>query len=175
MKRSILLFICTALILLCPTLALAQSPLPVTAYLYDPCGGCAGALAGCGDCMLEQALLADLTPVLEDYQATGQITLSIINILDRDNDKQYKRDLAAFDASDTVNHLPAFVVGDAETGVFLLGNESIPELPDAIDSLLLTWQGGDAPEETPPPEASEVNLPRNDSPEIVAPGDSVIL
>lgn len=174
------LALCVCLIAaLVPGYASQAAPMPVTCYLYDPCGGCAGVLPGCGDCEVELALSNALSPLLQARRDSGQIVLRLRNTLDPVYEAEYREALQSMARADAYNALPAFFLGEGADAVLLLGEESLSALPDAVDAALAQWDDTAVPVETgaesPADEREVVTLPRLDMPGDVEAGDSVLI
>ena len=110
-----------------------EAPLPLSVYLFDPCGQCAG-VWGCGECDIEIELYSKIGVQLREYINAGQVRVTLRNIRDGAMERMYKEHLAEFHQPD--EKLPVFIVGEKEYGTFLSGEEALRALPDAIDAAL---------------------------------------
>lgn len=161
-----------------PCEASEAAPMPVTVYLYDPCGGCAGVLPGCGDCTMELALSNALSSLLRTQREDGRIVLRLRNVLDPEYEARYRETLQSMARMDAYSALPAFLIGEGADAILRLGEESLPALPAAVEEALTRWDDTATLPETkasPLCETEVVTLPRQDMPCDVEAGDSVIV
>lgn len=145
------------------------APVVLTAYLYDPCGGCAGIIPGCGDCEEELALSNRLSMLLTEPLNGGSAVLRLRNMLDDVYQAEYLDILAQHGEAGRKNELPMFTIGEGEAASLLFGEAGIEALPEALDAAISA---------RPPEEAKDLPvyaLTRRDDPSGVQPGDSVIV
>lgn len=160
--------------------AKADEPLPLTVYLYDPCGGCAGVIRGCNECKEELALINKLSMQLRHRLDGGQVVLRTKNLLDPVYSEDFVAHMDALGASVGPDDLPVYVVGEGEYARVVGGANDTAFLSGAIQEALdkraaLGLQDEKIANEEPEEEIALLELARNDDPADIAEGDSVIV
>ncbi len=162
-----------------------ETPVSLSVYLYDPCGGCEGVRPGCGECDIEIAVSNRIGNMLRNGLNEGWVKLQLYNVLDEAADERYKQELARFGAAGHENRFPAFIVGEAPEAIFFSGEDGYAMLGQAVEMVrgyknfrasFLQRDDKAGDNESEPEEPPEVvTLPFSDKPADVRPGDSVIV
>ncbi|MDI9519706.1 MAG: hypothetical protein QM308_00895 [Bacillota bacterium] len=177
MKRILI-----ALLLLCLLMpgALAQEsakkePLTLRVYLYDPCGGCASADAGCRDCAVITQVLDRLIIQNRALYDEGALIIKVRNLMYETVYKEYQGYLKGFGLSeDVLRNPPLYLVGEPGWGKALSGEANEGQLPGLIEEVLNSMPE-DAAWRRPVKEGQTLLAPRSDSKNDILPTDSLIL
>lgn len=152
-----------------------KAPLYVRVYLFDPCGGCASADAGCRECEVIMAVLNRLMGLLAAELADGRVDIRMRNLLYEPVQKEHQTYLRVFGQEDTPKSLtPTYVLGEPGWGDILHGEEQEDLLPEAI-ARVIARMPADAAWRREPREGQEFISPRSDPLTDIQPEDSLIL
>jgi len=144
MKKIILFLLALIVLLLTQTASFAvnyenAAPVLLTVYLDDLCGGCSGSVntIGCGDCKDTAKLHAIIKKQLGDRLYDGTIEYRMLNTRVQVNEETRLQWAQRYDVPAESRHIrPAAYIGWPETGVYLLGDEAMVFVREALDRLV---------------------------------------
>ena len=177
MKKTLILLLMLCFLL---PVALAQEtvkkePLMLRVYLYDPCGGCASADAGCRDCAVVTHVLDRLIIQNRALYDNGSLVIKVRNLMYDTVYKEYQAYLKGFGLTEEVlREPPLYLVGEPGWGKSLSGESNEGQLPDLIEQVLNSMPK-DAAWRRPVKEGDILIRPRSDSRDDILPTDSLIL
>ncbi len=178
MKRCLIIFLMLCLLL--PGLALMEKtpkkePLTLRVYLYDPCGGCASADAGCRDCAVITQILDRLIQQNRGMYEQGDLVIKVRNLMFATVYKEYEAYLKGFNLPpDVLRDPPLYLIGEPGWGKTLSGEENEGQLPALIKDVRDSMPE-DAAWRRDTLEGQTLLAPRSDDPNDILPSDSLIV
>ena len=179
MKRLLALMLsCLLLLPMLPALAEQageKQPLVVRVYLFDPCGGCASADAGCRECAVVTKVFDRLVKAFRPLVDSGELQFLVRNLMYEQIRKERNTYLKGFGVDSSAEPLsPQYIVGEPGWGLLLLGESREAELPEAIDTVRARMPA-DAAWRRTPREGQDFVVPRSDPLDDIQPNDSLVI
>ncbi len=178
MKKALVLLMIFCLLL--PVLgqmeqAAQKEPLTLRVYLYDPCGGCASADAGCRDCAVVTLILDRLIVQNRARYEDGSLIIKVRNLMFDTVYKEYQAYLKGFGLTEAVLKTPPlYLIGEPGWGEYLAGEDNEGQLPALIEQVLERMPE-DAAWRRPVQEGQALLAPRSDDLNDIRPEDSLIV
>jgi len=144
MKKVILIMLVLVAIPFTQTASMAavkknSAPIMLAIYNYDLCGGCSGSVdtRGCGDCKDTVKLHAVIKKQLGDRLYDGTIEYRILNTRVRANEEARLQWGQRYGVPAESRYIrPVAYIGWPDSGVYLLGDEAMKYVGEALDRLV---------------------------------------
>jgi hypothetical protein len=118
----------------------ADSPILLTVFVFDSCGGCGVGLTGCGACDVKDSLHIRLLNQFGGFGGRlhdGSIEYRLLNTRLLENGDLHQERNDRFGVPEGLrNMLPAAFIGTAYEGIYLIGDDIVPFVQPMLDRYL---------------------------------------
>ncbi len=154
-----------------PVSSLENTSIPLYAYIYDPCGGCASADPGCRECLQVLQTVETLGQLFKEEIKDHKVHIVVRNILHQNYMEEYQETFKAFQVEEELyQRVPQYFIGQPEYGEVVIGVGQEDFLVEAFHKVY-----NQTPKEEKNSAKKESIIQRADAIETIEPNDSVLL